>query len=133
MADSSRWPQPMRHMDDVETPEQAWAFWQPLVTNDDGSLNEEAVRNELADFSMLLRFYSVILCEVTGSRISKTNTHPSAVVSVFQDYLNERVEEAIGESEAMELLREAREYLADTDPGSDFLARVDAVIAPVSA
>jgi hypothetical protein len=93
----SRWPDPLPHMDDAQTPDQAWEFWRPLVCNPDGSLNEEAVRNELSDFSMLMRFYSVVLCEVTGGHISKTNTHPSAVVSVFSDYLTERIEEAVRE------------------------------------
>lgn len=94
---SSRWPQPLAHRDDSETPEQAWKFWGPLVCNEDGSLNEEHVRNELRDFSTLLHYYSTILCAITGNRISKEMTHPSAVVGVFEDWLTERVEEAVTE------------------------------------
>lgn len=128
----SRWPAPMAHMDDAETPEQAWEFWKPLVTNEDGTLNEEAVRVELSDFSMLLRYYSVILCEVTGNHISIPTTHPSNVVARFHDYMSERIEEAVKDeieaNELVSLLREARDYLADTDPASEFLERIDAAL-----
>lgn len=91
-------PPPLPHADEQETPEQAWKFWKQFVLNEDGSVNVEALKNELSDFSMLLRFYSAMLGEVTGGAISKPNTHPSAVIAVFNDYLSLRCNEVAGEA-----------------------------------
>jgi hypothetical protein len=92
-----RWPAALDHSDAAETPEEAWGFWKDIVCNPDGTINVEQVKLELSDFSMLMRFYGAVLCAVTGHRISKVNTHPSNVVSVFEDYLSERIEEEVTE------------------------------------
>lgn len=67
-------------------------FWKDIVENKDGSLNKDAVMRELSDYSMLLDFVPKVYMEVTGGRVSKTNTTPDAVIGAFIDHLQEVVE-----------------------------------------
>jgi hypothetical protein len=90
--------EPMPYYDQTQTPDEAWEqTWKEIVCNADGTINADLVKLELSDFSMLLRYYAVVLQHATGGRISKENTHPSAIMAVIDDYISERVAEAVEE------------------------------------
>jgi hypothetical protein len=73
-------------------------FWKELVTDENGNLDIEKVKCELADFSMLLHWVPRVYLHVTGGKVSKPNTWPSVVCSVHDDAVNDLVQEALDEA-----------------------------------
>lgn len=64
-------------------------FWKDIVENEDGTLNVEQVKKELADFSMVMDNCSSAYQEMSGSLITKPNTYFSEVLTIFQEkFLN---------------------------------------------
>lgn len=57
----------------------------------------QRIRDELADFQMVIRHCAEIYCHVTDSRISKPNTLPSEVIAVADDLEAEHTWEAVAE------------------------------------
>lgn len=79
-----------------ESVEENWeSFWKPIVTNEDGTINIEQVKKELADFSFIMEQVPKVYCHITGSRMSKVMYHADTVISVADDYFNEQLEEAV--------------------------------------
>ena len=72
-------------------------FWRGLVEREDGSVDMDAVQRELYDFNMLMENAAKVYCHITDGRISKLNTLPYAVITVADDLIEERIEEAIHE------------------------------------
>jgi 5-methylcytosine-specific restriction endonuclease McrBC regulatory subunit McrC len=60
-------------------------FWKDIVENEDGTLNEEQVKKELCDFSMVMDNCTKAYCEMTIGEISKPNTNFSEVLNKFQE------------------------------------------------
>ena len=60
-------------------------FWKDIVENEDGTLNVEQVKKELADFSMVMDNCSSAYEEMSGSLITKPNTYFSEVLKIFQE------------------------------------------------
>ena len=60
-------------------------FWKDIVENEDGTLNVEQVKKELADFSMVMKNCSSAYEEMSGSLITKPNTYFSEVLKIFQE------------------------------------------------
>ena len=64
-------------------------FWKDIVENEDGTLNVEQVKKELADYSMVMDNCSSAYEEMSGSLITKPNTYFSEVLKIFQEkFLN---------------------------------------------
>lgn len=61
--------------------------WAELVCNGDGSLNKEAIMNELSDFSMLIDNLSKIYYEMTGGTASKPNTDAEVIIRLYGEEL----------------------------------------------
>ena len=72
-----------RRMEEVEKVYQE--FWKDIVENEDGTLNVEQVKKELADFSMVMDNCSSAYEEMSGSLITKPNTYFSEVLKIFQE------------------------------------------------
>ena len=72
-----------RRMEEVEKVYQE--FWKDIVENEDGTLNKEQVKKELADFSMVMDNCSSAYEEMSGSLITKPNTYFSEVLKIFQE------------------------------------------------
>lgn len=73
-----------------KTPEENWKeFWKDLCTNKDGSINLEAIKNELSDYSFLLDQVPLVYDSVTGGRISKPNTYAFEVIAQADERWNE--------------------------------------------
>jgi len=52
--------------------EKTWTeSWKPLVTNDDGSLNLDALKAELSDYATLMDFVPRVYMHAMSGRISK--------------------------------------------------------------
>lgn len=71
--------------------------WRSII-EPDGRLDWDTLKRELHDFSFLMQQASEVYCEVTGNRLSKTNYFASAVISVYNEQLDELIDEAIKEA-----------------------------------
>ena len=84
-----------------EQREQEFQEWLELIDirNHDGSLDEEAVMNELRDYSFILDQVSEVYDYVTNGRASKPNIYAFEIKTLFDRYvdmlINEAVEEAL--------------------------------------
>lgn len=59
-------------------------FWKELVTNEDGSLNSEAVKNELYDYKCMMDEVSKVYYDLTGGFFSKPNTIAPHVIEAAE-------------------------------------------------
>lgn len=75
-------------------------FWKELVENEDGTLNKEAIQNELYDFKFLIEQVPLVYDNVTGGRISKPNTYASEVINAADDLYDAKYTE--GYEDALE-------------------------------
>lgn len=93
-------------------------FWKDLVEKD-GVLDKDAVMRELHDFHFMMEEVPKVYMEVSGGRISKTNTYAFEVISQFNElhWDKEMIQEDVKailetkESSAEEKLKEIEEYL----------------------
>jgi hypothetical protein len=77
-------------MENERTPDELWKdFWKDTVCNDDGSVNIDQLKLELADFSMLLHNAAIVYCEATHGIISKVETCADIVVDVMNEQNDE--------------------------------------------
>lgn len=74
-------------------------------------MTAEEVKNELTDYHFLLEQVPKVYEHVTGGRMTKTNYYASAVISVADEALNERIEEALADE---------AEQAAQAQAGADF-------------
>lgn len=63
-----------------------------------GELDLEEMKGDLNDYWFLMGAASEVYCHVTGHRISKTNTMPSAVISEADDYTQNLIDEEVKEA-----------------------------------
>ena len=68
-------------------------FWKELVENPDGSLNLQAVKNELFDYHGLMEEASKVYHDVTGGNISKPNTAAVHVIAYADERWNAAYED----------------------------------------
>lgn len=67
------------------TPEQNWIdFWEPLLTNKDGSVNMAAVKNELSDWHYCMGEYAKVYMHISGGLLSKPN-YPAEIMIQHAD------------------------------------------------
>lgn len=69
-------------------------FWRDLVTNPDGTLNEDQVKRELHDYANMMKEVSEVYDHVTGGRISKPNTLAFEVISEADEHMQFWIDEA---------------------------------------
>ncbi len=79
-------------------------FWKDIIENKDGSINLDQLKRELFDYSYLINNIPKLYDEITGSCISKPNTHIKHVIQK----VNERISDAYQEG-----FDEASEYIHD--------------------
>ncbi|MDN4185479.1 MAG: hypothetical protein QY871_00135 [Dehalococcoides mccartyi] len=71
--------------------ENTWDFWKDLVCKPDGSLDIEAVKNELADYSWLMDAYSKLIYHFSGGAASKPNIDPQYVIDKAQEIMDKEM------------------------------------------
>lgn len=72
-------------------------FWKDLVENKDGSLNRDAVMRELADYHFILGQVPLVYDEVTGGLVSEPRAMGHAIISIYQERLQQTADEAVVE------------------------------------
>ena len=86
-------------------------FWKEIVENEDGTLNVEQVKRELADFSMVMDNCTSAYSEMTCCMISKPYTYFSEVRSIFKEkywhkgFVREDVQDMINDIDDIEELK----------------------------
>lgn len=98
-----------------ESVEENWqSFWKEIVCNEDGTVNIESVKKELADFSFILEQVPKVYCHITGSRMSKVMYHADTVIGVADQYFEEQLEEAVkdevGEQDGFMWIKDALKW-----------------------
>lgn len=68
-------------------------YWKNICTNEDGTLNLDQIKRELADYSFILEQVPTVYCRITNGLLSKPNYYASAVIGVYEDCFNQHVEE----------------------------------------
>ncbi|MED1863298.1 hypothetical protein P4V41_07500 [Fictibacillus nanhaiensis] len=58
-------------------------FWKAIVENEDGTLNVEQIKKELADYRVLLKEVPKVYDELAG--FSKPHTRASVIISAVND------------------------------------------------
>jgi flagellar biosynthesis/type III secretory pathway protein FliH len=77
-----------------ETVEEEWeSFWKEIVNNDDGTINIEQVKKELADFSFVMEQVPKIYCHITGDKMSKVTYHADDVIREADNHYRQCFEE----------------------------------------
>lgn len=72
-------------------------FWKPIVENEDGSINMEQLKKELADFSWLISSISQTYCHISGNSISNPLTLPYELCVAHDNEVSRAVEEEIAD------------------------------------
>lgn len=73
------------------------AFWDHIIRNEDGSLNEEQIYKELADFSFVMEQVPKVYCHITNNTLSKITYYADQVISVADDCYSEDIREHVVE------------------------------------
>lgn len=96
----------------------SWAFWKPIITKKDGSINMTQLKKELADFSHILEQVSLVYEYVTGGRMSKATYFANDVNAVTDNnyrelYLNVFKEMIAELKEGKEISKKAFDVLEE--------------------
>ena len=70
--------------DGIDSNEEYERFWKEIVENEDGSLNLEQIKKELADFSLLIGFVSKVYDTLSNGQVSKPLICPEVVIDVIE-------------------------------------------------
>jgi hypothetical protein len=84
---------PKHRSDEMQTVEEAWEFWRPIICNEDGSINLEQLKLELCDAANFMGFAASVYDHATGGRCTKVNTLPSVVKALIDDHITEVCED----------------------------------------
>lgn len=79
------------------------SFWKPIVSNEDGTINIEQVKKELADFSFIMEQVPKVYCHITGDKMSKVMYRAKDVIRMADDHFNEQLREAVKEETESEI------------------------------
>lgn len=80
-----------------ESIEQTKKFWDKIIRNPDGTLNEEQLYKELHDYSFVLDQVPTVYCHITGNTLSKVNYHADVVTSKADEYYEEYLRKDVHE------------------------------------
>jgi hypothetical protein len=75
-------------------------FWKDVIQSameEDGITAAEAVRRELHDFHFIMEQYPLVLCHVTGGKLSKLTYEASVINAAADEYVQDIVDEAVAE------------------------------------
>lgn len=95
------------------TPEQNWQEnWKEICTHPDGSINLEAIKCELSNYSIILEEVPKVYCYVTNNKLSKPHTSSDYIIQYFNEELQRSYDEGHKEGYKQGLL-DAIEILKD--------------------
>ncbi len=64
-------------------------FWKDIIEDENGNLNKDQVKRELADFYFIMNEVPKVYMEVTGGMISKPNTFAFEVIGEAENRIQE--------------------------------------------
>jgi hypothetical protein len=70
-------------------------FWASVFP--DGATNED-IKKELSDFYFMMGEVPKVYMAVTGGKLSKLNYHASTIIAEFEQYMSDRIDEAVKEA-----------------------------------
>jgi hypothetical protein len=70
------------------------AFWNEIIRNPDGTLNEEQIMNEFHDMYFMIKEVPKVYSAVTGGMLSKPNYYAESVLQCHEEYIEELMAEA---------------------------------------
>lgn len=91
--------QPLKPDVQAEVDKEFTRLWKSLIINEDGTVNLEAVKRELYDYSCLMDNANKVYIHVTDGAIGKTNTLASTVIAVADDCSSKQLREETKELE----------------------------------
>jgi len=71
------------------------SFWKPICEKEDSTLDLEQIKLELADYHHLIETVPKVYCEITGGLLSKTSYTAETILSVYNDNVDQLVQDAI--------------------------------------
>ena len=80
-----------------------WSNYWTHIVAPDGEVNLDQVQRELSDYGRLLDAVPLVYMHATGGLVSKPLTDPSAVCSLIDDHVSKIVEDAVKDSELLQL------------------------------
>lgn len=104
--------------------ERVWnEFWKDIVTKEDGTIDLEQIKKELADFHFIMDQVPEVYCHITGGLLSKLTYKSSTVINraeehykeMYTNMFKEDIFEFIGEDEEVlkhELIDFLKEYFS---------------------
>ena len=122
--------EPKHRSDEMQTPEQAWEWWRPIVCNEDGSINVEQLKLELCDASNFMGFAASVYDYATGGQCTKVNTLPSVVKSLIDDHVTQVCNENAPPDYATEINRLRNVIQAACLGGTDLMLQRWKVLFP---
>ncbi len=76
----------------AEEAEHDWEhLWKPILFKEDGSLDVEQLKKEMADFGFMIREVPRVYSHVTGGLLSKPNYFADTVIAEHDDHVGELV------------------------------------------
>lgn len=79
-----------------KTYEEVWdEFWADICLNEDGSLNLDQVKRELADWHFAMGQVTEVYLHITDDMLSKPTYYAEGVIQVAEDVVQQRIEWAI--------------------------------------
>lgn len=70
-------------------------FWADLVEDEQGNLDRDKVARELSDYHFVMGQVSQVYCWITNDRLSKPTYYARDVISVYEENVEQRINDAI--------------------------------------
>jgi hypothetical protein len=78
---------------DKEFNEEWMDYWIPLITNDDGYLDPQKIKNEMQDLIFIYKQVAEVYCYITGNQLSKAMYYANVITTAYDDELNKLLRE----------------------------------------
>jgi len=102
-------------MSDQDRIERAWnSIWKDLIENPDGTLDKEALKKELHDYSVLFQSVQLAYSTLTGGEVSHPFTKLDVLLAYVGMYNEEmKVQEDVRNTKQEEVFKEERDGIFD--------------------
>ncbi len=74
------------------------SFWKDIVTKEDGTIDLEQIKRELADFYYVMNEVPKVYMEITGGELSKIMYTAETVIGLYNQQVEKLIEEALEEA-----------------------------------
>jgi hypothetical protein len=78
---------------DKEFNEEWMDYWIPLITDDNGYLDPQKIKNEMQDLIFIYNQVAEVYCYITGNQLSKAMYYADEITTAYDDELNKLIRE----------------------------------------